>query len=57
MEKVAPCERFRRELDEALAGVAGEEDPIETVGRLGARVILSAGAGGRGHRVPRPSPV
>jgi len=40
MEKVAPSERFRRELDEALAGVAGEEDPIETVGRLGARVIL-----------------
>lgn len=40
MEKVAPSERFRRELDEALAGVAGEQDPIETVGRLGARLIL-----------------
>jgi hypothetical protein len=25
MEKVAPSERFRRELDEVLAGVAGEE--------------------------------
>lgn len=40
MEKVAPSERFRRELDEVLAGVGGEEDPIETVGRLGARLIL-----------------
>ena len=40
MEKVAPSERFRHELDEVLAGVAGEEDPIETVGRLGARLIL-----------------
>lgn len=40
MKKVAPSERFRAELDEALAGVAGDEDPIETVGRLGARLIL-----------------
>ena len=40
MEKVAPSERFRRELDEVLAGVGGEEDPIETVGKLGARLIL-----------------
>jgi hypothetical protein len=28
MEKVAPSERFRHELDEVLAGVGGEEDPI-----------------------------
>src|SRR5271154_567218 len=40
MEKVAPSERFRSELDEVLEGVAGEEDPIEKVGRLGARLIL-----------------
>ena len=40
MEKVSPSERFRAELDEVLAGVAGEDDPIETVGRLGARLIL-----------------
>jgi putative transposase len=40
MEKVAPSERFRHELDEVLAGVGSEEDPIETVGRLGARLIL-----------------
>jgi putative transposase len=40
MEKVAPSERFRSELDEVLAGVDGQEDPIETVGRLGARLIL-----------------
>jgi transposase-like protein len=33
MEKVAPSERFRRELDEVLAGVGEEQDPIETVGR------------------------
>ncbi len=36
----SPSERFRQELDEVLAGVAGEQDPIETVGRLGARLIL-----------------
>jgi putative transposase len=40
MEKVVASERFRAELDEVLAGVAGEDDPIETVGRLGARLIL-----------------
>jgi putative transposase len=40
MEKVAPSEKFRSELDEMLAGVDGQEDPIETVGRLGARLIL-----------------
>ena len=40
MEKVTPSERFRAELDEVLAGVDGQEDPIETVGKLGARLIL-----------------
>jgi putative transposase len=40
MEKVAPSERFRSELDEVLAGVGDEHDPIEVVGRLGARLIL-----------------
>ena len=40
MEKVAPSERFRCELDEVLVGVVDEHDPIETVGRLGARLIL-----------------
>src|SRR6202167_1248322 len=40
MEKVAPSERFRQELDEVLAGVGGEQDPVEVVGRLGARLIL-----------------
>ena len=40
METVAPSERFRYELDEVLAGVGGEEGPIEAVGRLGARLIL-----------------
>ena len=40
MEKVAPSERFRAELDEVLAGVGEEHDPVELVGRLGARLIL-----------------
>jgi putative transposase len=40
MARVAPSERFRRELDEALEGIGERVDPIETVGRLGARLIL-----------------
>ncbi len=36
MEKVAPSERFRSELDDVLVGVDEEQDPIEVVGRLGA---------------------
>jgi putative transposase len=40
MARVAPSERFRRELDDVLAGVDGEVDPLERVGRLGARLIL-----------------
>jgi putative transposase len=40
MARVAPSERFRMELDEVLAGVGQEQDPVETIGRLGARLIL-----------------
>src|SRR4051795_4325642 len=40
MARVVPSERFRRELDDVLAGVDGEPDPLERIGRLGARVIL-----------------
>ena len=40
MKKVVPSERFRRELDDVLAGVDGEADPLERIGRLGARLIL-----------------
>jgi transposase-like protein len=40
MARVAPSERFRDQLDEALAGVGQEQDPVETIGRLGARLIL-----------------
>ncbi len=40
MARVVPSERFRRELDDALEGVAEQVDPIEAVGRLGARLIL-----------------
>jgi hypothetical protein len=43
MEKVAPSERFRHELDEVLAGVGEEQDPIGVVGRIGARLILRVG--------------
>jgi transposase-like protein len=40
MARVAPSERFRRELDEVLEGIDRESDPVEAVGRLGARLIL-----------------
>src|ERR687896_1154963 len=40
MARVVPSERFCVELDEALAGVGQEQDPVEVVGRLGARLIL-----------------
>ena len=40
MQKVVPSERLRRELDELVTGVDGEVDPIERIGRLGARLIL-----------------
>src|SRR6266511_3839558 len=40
MASIVPSERLRRELDEIVAGVADEEDPIEAIGRLGARLIL-----------------
>ena len=40
MKKVVFSERLRRELDDVLAGVGQEEDPIEAVARLGARLIL-----------------
>ncbi len=40
MARVAPSERFRAELNEALVGVDHQHDPVETIGRLGARLIL-----------------
>ncbi|MDQ3893236.1 MAG: transposase [Actinomycetota bacterium] len=40
MTRITPSERFRRELDEVLAGVDGEADPLETIAGLGARLIL-----------------
>ncbi len=40
MTRVAPSERLRRELDDQLAGLEGEADPVEAIGRLGARLIL-----------------
>src|SRR2546425_8991351 len=40
MASIAPSERLGRELEELVAGVGDEEDPIEAIGRLGARLIL-----------------
>ena len=34
MKKVVPSERLRRELDDVLAGIGEEQDPIEAVARL-----------------------
>ena len=54
MARVAPSERFRRELDDVLAGVDGEADPVERIGRLGARLILQQALEDEVTRVPRP---
>ena len=40
MASIAPSERLRRELDEVIDGAGEESDPIEVIGRLGARLIL-----------------
>src|SRR5207253_11081326 len=40
MASIAPSERLRRELHDLVAGVGDEDDPIEAIGRLGARLIL-----------------
>src|SRR6266542_1581699 len=40
MASIVPSERLRRELDDVVAGVGDEDDPIEAIGRLGARLIL-----------------
>jgi hypothetical protein len=43
--RVTPSERLRHELD-ALVGDAGElVDPIEEIGRLGARLIIQQALG------------
>ncbi len=41
MASIAPSERFRPELDEVSGGIGADGgDPLETIGRLGARLIL-----------------
>src|SRR6266508_3674994 len=40
MASIVPSERLRCELEELVAGVAEEDDPVEAIGRLGARLIL-----------------
>ena len=38
--RTCPCSGPRRELQEIVAGAGEEHDPIEAIGRLGARLIL-----------------
>src|SRR6266550_23749 len=40
MASIVPSERLRRELADVVAGIGDEDDPIEAIGRLGARLIL-----------------
>src|SRR6266496_2646681 len=40
MARIVPSERLRRELTEIVAAAGDEDDPIEAIGRLGARLIL-----------------
>jgi len=40
MASIVPSERLRRELQEIVAGAGEEPDPIEAIGRRGARLIL-----------------
>src|SRR6266581_5251333 len=40
MASIVPSERLRRELHDLIDGVGDESDPIEAIGRLGARLIL-----------------
>ena len=40
MASIVPSERLRRELQDLVAGAGEEPDPIEAIGRLGARLIL-----------------
>src|SRR5437870_9598505 len=40
MGSIVPSERLRRELQDVVAGIGDEGDPIEAIGRLGAKLIL-----------------
>jgi putative transposase len=40
MTSIVPSERFRSELEQALAGAERDVDPIETIAGLGAKLIL-----------------
>jgi hypothetical protein len=46
MASISPAERLRREFESTLDGVGEEVDPVEAVGRVGARLI--------GGRLPIP---
>jgi transposase-like protein len=40
MTRISPSGRFQADLEQAIAGVEGDADPVETIARLGARLIL-----------------
>ena len=40
MASIVPSERLRREFHDLIAGVGEEDDPIDAIGRLGARLVL-----------------
>ncbi len=40
MASIAPSERLRRQLEDVIGGACEEPDPIEAIGRLGARLII-----------------
>jgi hypothetical protein len=51
MASIAPSERLRRELDQIVAGVGDEHDPIEMIDRLRRPADPAVGARGRGDRL------
>jgi hypothetical protein len=57
MKKVVPSERLRRGLDDVLAGIGEEQDPVEAVARLGAQLILQQALEDEVAEVRRPGPV
>jgi hypothetical protein len=54
MASIAPGERLRRELEDVIGGAGEELDPIEAIGRLGARLILQQALEEELSDLPRP---
>jgi hypothetical protein len=51
MASIAPSERLRRELDQIVAAVGDEHDPIEMIDRLRRPADPAVGARGQGDRL------